>query len=237
MILASTKRRILQFLDHKNIKRSEFYAITGIKRGLLDADKLDAMVSDQALKAIIEVFPELDPEWLITGGGNMLRRALYTIPEAKLSMVRDATGNYVCDGDHNSVVPLYRLDALEQLASIFSDDPSETLIDYISIPFTGDCDGAVRLSILALSPLIDAGDIIMFKRVGKQAGNILWGGLYLVYFKSAGQQRLMLGYLHRSEREGYLKLIYKAGAGISDNISPSDVIAIARIVMGIRYWV
>ena len=53
MILATTKQRILYFIEKKNITKSVFYEKTDIKRGLLDKDKLDATVSDVYIAKIL----------------------------------------------------------------------------------------------------------------------------------------------------------------------------------------
>lgn len=46
MNFATTKERILYFIDNQNIKISDFLRKTDIKRGFLDADKLNSTVSD-----------------------------------------------------------------------------------------------------------------------------------------------------------------------------------------------
>ena len=74
MILATTKQRILYFIEKKNITKSVFYEKTDIKRGLLDKDKLDATVSDVYIAKILASFPDLNIEWLITGQGEMLKQ-------------------------------------------------------------------------------------------------------------------------------------------------------------------
>ena len=68
-----TKERILQFIEYKGITLTDFFKITGIKRGFLDTDKLKSSVSDVFLTKILASFPEINPEWLITGKGDMMR--------------------------------------------------------------------------------------------------------------------------------------------------------------------
>lgn len=73
MNFATTKGRILQYIDFKGIKIKEFYEKTGIKRGFLDSDKLKSSVSDVFLTIIFACFNDLNPVWLITGKGEMLK--------------------------------------------------------------------------------------------------------------------------------------------------------------------
>ena len=70
-----TKRRLLEFIEFKKITIQKFFEITGIKRGFLDSDKLNQAVSDKHFAMIFASFPELSPDWLITGKGEMLRNA------------------------------------------------------------------------------------------------------------------------------------------------------------------
>jgi len=69
----TTKERILQFIDYEGISKQSFYKNAGLKRGILDADKLDSSISDIYLTRIIANYPKLNIEWLLTGKGSMLR--------------------------------------------------------------------------------------------------------------------------------------------------------------------
>lgn len=72
MKIATTKQRILQFIEYQGISKQFFFNETGLKRGLLDADKLDSSISDIYLAKILATYSELNPEWLLTGQGDML---------------------------------------------------------------------------------------------------------------------------------------------------------------------
>ncbi len=63
----------MQYLKFKGIKLSRFYAETGIKRGLLDSDKLKQAISDTFVSTIIATYDDVSLEWLLTGDGQMLK--------------------------------------------------------------------------------------------------------------------------------------------------------------------
>lgn len=84
----NTKHRIIQFIDSRAISRTNFFNKTGIRRGLLDSNKMDGTVSDRHLAAIIQAFPELNLEWLVTGNGSMLKPAPVTMPDDMVSLQR-----------------------------------------------------------------------------------------------------------------------------------------------------
>jgi hypothetical protein len=71
MKIATTKERILQVLEIKDVSRPLFLEKTGIKRGFLDSDKLNQAVSDINIAKFIAIFPDINIKWLITGNGDM----------------------------------------------------------------------------------------------------------------------------------------------------------------------
>jgi hypothetical protein len=74
MKIATTKERILQFIEYKQISKQKFFSQTGLKRGILDADKLKTSIPDTFVTTIIATYPDLDLTWLLTGKGKMLRQ-------------------------------------------------------------------------------------------------------------------------------------------------------------------
>jgi len=72
MIIATTKEKIIKYLDYKGVTITSFYKQTGIKRGFLDSDKLKSSVSDVFLTKIIETFPDLNIHWLINQEEEMI---------------------------------------------------------------------------------------------------------------------------------------------------------------------
>lgn len=88
MILENTKHRILQYIESKGIAKSIFYEKTGIKRGLLDKDKMDSTVSDVFIAKILATYPDINPLWLITGEGEMLNQ------NERFNVVQEASVEY-----------------------------------------------------------------------------------------------------------------------------------------------
>lgn len=68
--LSSIRDRVSEYLLLKGISKYRFYQETGLSNGFLD--KAGSITSDNCEK-ICYAYSDLDPEWLLTGRGNMLR--------------------------------------------------------------------------------------------------------------------------------------------------------------------
>lgn len=68
--VASIRERIIEYLFFKGISRYRFYKETGLSNGFLD--KTGSINSDNCEK-ICYCYPDLNPEWLLVGKGEMLK--------------------------------------------------------------------------------------------------------------------------------------------------------------------
>lgn len=92
MISETTKHRIIKYLNYRKISVSSFLKTTGIKRGFLDSDKLEASVSDVFLTKIIANYNEINLNWLITGEGDMLK-----LPAEVATTIVPSQENYIIE--------------------------------------------------------------------------------------------------------------------------------------------
>lgn len=67
------KDNILKYMELKGIRKSDFLAKTGIKRGFLDTDKTHFGAKEGEIGKILVSYPDLSPEWLILGKGDMCK--------------------------------------------------------------------------------------------------------------------------------------------------------------------
>ena len=65
------KDRIKQFIDHKHLSVREFERNCGISNGLIK--NMEKSFGKKTQRKIFDAYPELNPEWLILGTGEMLR--------------------------------------------------------------------------------------------------------------------------------------------------------------------
>jgi len=109
--IATSKERLLQYLELKGISKKDFYSKTEIKRGFLDTDKLKSNISDVFLANIIANFNDLNLYWLISGIGEMLLsivKEINALENYTASEISVHIHNNKVDFDNNPVYQLLR---------------------------------------------------------------------------------------------------------------------------------
>lgn len=73
--------RFIQYCDYKGFKPSRFEKDFGISNGYFSVQsKRNGSLGEDTLKIIIDNCQDVNPEWLITGKGEMLRNSIESIP-------------------------------------------------------------------------------------------------------------------------------------------------------------
>ena len=70
MYIDTIKSRVQAFFRHLDISQKEFNASIGVKAGFINTD---SEPTGQILSQIVRAYPQLSPDWLLTGFGPMLR--------------------------------------------------------------------------------------------------------------------------------------------------------------------
>ncbi len=78
------KKNILQFIDYKDISKYKFYKETGITRGVLDQNN---GMSEENTARFLAKYPEINPDWLLTGKGEMLKATETSETSNKKNMI------------------------------------------------------------------------------------------------------------------------------------------------------
>lgn len=66
----SVKSRLIKYLEFKNISKSEFGRTIGVSSAYITS--MRKSIQPDKIKAIIESYPDLNTNWLLTGEGEML---------------------------------------------------------------------------------------------------------------------------------------------------------------------
>ena len=165
----------------------------------------------------------VNPDWLDTGRGEMFNAQ----PDFTAFMRR--TDNTV----PLQSVPLYSIEGTAGLVPLFADSSSNKPINYIHIPNLPKCDGAIYVSGDSMYPLLKSGDIVLYKQL-HNIEDIFWGDMYLLSIDLEGEEYIVVKYIQKSEREGYVKLVSQNPHHADKEIEVSRIRAIALVKASIR---
>ena len=195
----------------------------GLAVGLLNkARSGKSDVGKKAVQKILNKYQDINPVWLITGEGEMLKGEVQTF-ELKTDQERAPRR-----------VPVFELAATAGFMALYN-DLSPVAIEHITIPNLPPVDGAIYARGDSMSPLIESGDIIIFKKVDLCPDNVLWGHIYIVSYSIEGDDYTVLKYLRQSPRNGYIRLESFNSRYDPQDIPASSITALALVKASITF--
>lgn len=159
------KRNILQYIDSKGITKYKFYQETGITRGVLDQNN---GMSEENTARILAYFPEISPEWLLTGIGPMLRS------EVMAKAIK--TGNDTTEG-----YPLIDISVAAGFGSVKFNIEKRDVKDYYIIPKFRDLkiDFMIEVYGSSMYPKYMSGDIVACTII-RDSKFIQWNKVHII---------------------------------------------------------
>lgn len=183
--------RIRTFCKYKKLSIRQFEIQCNLSNGYVSSMRKG--LGTGKLDNVLNAFPELNREWLLYGEGKMLNgevRSLERKTADKLSVRQ---------------IPLYDIAATAGFINIYRDE-RPSVSEYLTIPNLPPVDGAIYARGDSMSPLIESGDIVIFKNVELNPGNILWGNIYIVSYVIDGDDYTVLKYVRQSGKAGHIRL-------------------------------
>lgn len=154
------KKNILQYIDFKGISAYKFYQDSGITRGVLTQNN---GMSEENTAKFLAYCPEINPEWLLTGKGPMLKNE---IPVAKPAE-NSANG-----------IPLIPIEAM---AGFGGGDIQVLELDceYFTIPTFKGADFLIQVKGSSMYPKYNSGDIVACKKLVRDDVFFQWNKVYV----------------------------------------------------------
>ncbi|MGL5914294.1 MAG: S24 family peptidase [Bacteroidales bacterium] len=161
------KERILQVAENKKVAKQSFCENIGLTYGGFTGENKKRPINSDAIANLLVAYPEISPDWLLTGQGEMLRSA----PDKETPAVRLAVGN---EG-----IPLIPVNAF---AGGFTGDTQvlEHECEQYVIPMFNDADFLIPIKGSSMYPKYSSGDVVACKRLTSW-GFFQWGKVYVLY--------------------------------------------------------
>ena len=209
------KERILMFCESKGISVRQFEIKCQMSNGYVSSMRKG--IGQKKLEQVLNVFPDLNREWLLYGEGDMF-------------MIFDGS-----DVSHQKKqIPVYNLTATAGLVGVFQDQSIKP-VEFISIPDLPRVDGAIYVRGDSMDPLIKSGDIVIFKKVELSLDNIIWGQIYLLSYTFNQDDYTVIKYVKKSKREGYIQLVSVNPLFDPQDIPSSSITALALVKASITF--
>lgn len=74
------KLRLLEFAEIQGIPKYQFYKKISIPQSNFGGKSMESSLSSAKISEILIIFPEINPDWLLLGKGEMLRQHQTSIP-------------------------------------------------------------------------------------------------------------------------------------------------------------
>ncbi len=159
----SVNQRIRQIIENKSLSVNAFANAIGVAQGTL-ASMLNRGTepSNKTLNAVLSAFPEVNPDWLLTGSGEMYLSNKLSTTENKDARLVPLLPVAAQGGTLNDFVASVKASECEKIVSPIRD------VDY-AMTISGD----------SMSPEYPSGAHILIKKINEKAF-IDWGRVYVL---------------------------------------------------------
>lgn len=155
--------RIKQYIDYKSISVAAFEKSIGMSNASFGKClKKGGAIGTDKLENILSVYPDISPNWLLTGNGDMLRNT------TELTPTKDGTG-----------IPLIPVEAM---AGCFTG--SQTILlqecDHYVVPAFKNADFLIYVRGDSMQPRYYSGDMVACKMLSPTDLFFQWGKVYVL---------------------------------------------------------
>lgn len=209
--------RLKEYIDYKGITISAFEKSTGMSNASFGKQlKQKKAIGTDRLENIINTYPDISAEWLLTGEGPML----------KTQSGNEAVANYTSDRSGIPLIPV------EAMAGFFTGE----VIDYdhdcerLRIPGIK-ADFVVPVSGDSMEPKFYSGDLVACQMVNLSDSFFQWGKVYVI----DTNQGVLIKKVKRGTLPGSITLISENPDYDAVEISAADIYHIALVKATVRF--
>lgn len=172
---STQKERIMQFIGYKGISKNKFYIETGISNGVLDKK---SGLSMETIEKFYSTYSEINPEWLLTGKGKMLKEQIDNIPIAS-----EPSATY----DADKAIPLVSVKAVGGFGNHSFAINDRDVKDYYIIPKFKHkkVDFMIEVEGSSMYPKYNSGDVVACTIINENSF-IQWNKTHVVATREQG---------------------------------------------------
>lgn len=226
------KERIFAFLTKKGIKKTEFFESTGIQSANFKGKNMQSQLGGDMIVKILTTYPELSPEWLLIGTGEMLKRDASSagIPSADAVISNDKGTKNIRVTQEKDVksVPLVS----QTVAAGFGNEnfaiAEADVKDYYTIPRFRHThvDFMIEVTGDSMTPHLNSGDIIACTIV-RDSHFIQWNKCHVI---ATAEQGLLVKRLMPGTDENHLRAVSDNTRYPAFDIPKNEITGLALVI-------
>lgn len=217
--------RLYEYLEYKSIKPAQFEKGAGLSNGYLGTQlKREADLGEGVLNKIINYCLDLNPNWLLTGKGEMIKQ-----PPPVMPLLKDEQGSESAAVPDNDGIPLIPIEAMAG----FGTDNSATVMEYeCEKYFVPDFKGAeflIQVKGSSMYPKYSSGDIVACKKLPLDTF-FQWNKVYVI----DSEQGVLIKRIKRGEDKDHIVLVSENDRYEPFELHRKDIQSLAIVIGVIR---
>lgn len=187
-ILSPIKERMEKYIKNQHLRKIDFFKKTGISPSNFKGEGSKSELGGDKIAKILSIYSDINPDWLLTGQGSMLRETHLITPSTNL----DRRG-----------APYYNVDFAGGFDLIFND---QSTLPAFYIDFTPyNKEGVIWCNLTghSMEPELSNGDIIAMKELTTPVAYLPAGEIYGI----VTDEYRTVKRIAKSPKEGYVRLI------------------------------
>ena len=249
----NTLKRIKQYIDYKGITNQNFEKLIGFSNGAFASQlKNNRTIGVDKLENILIAFPELNPEWLLTGNGEMIKTKSkknvieknynknynenYNKPNVKktyaIELAEKPTNTGIeANNLDNAGIPLIPIDAMAGFGTGALQVMHYDTGKYIVPEFSElNVDFMIRVKGSSMVPKYNSGDLVACKKLVITDIFFQWNKVYVL----DTEQGALIKRVKKGSRDNYILLISDNQNYDPFELHLSKIFAVALVVGVIR---
>lgn len=178
----STVKRIKQFLEYKGITNQKFESEIGYSNGAFGSQlKNNKTIGSDKLENILNIYADINPEWLLSGKGTMLKDT------EGLITVNEPNEPYRSINTKTQSIPLVSATAIGGLGnSVFAIGQKDVKDNYVIPKFQNKkVDFMIEVEGSSMYPKYNSGDVVACRIINDQTF-IQWNKTHVIATKDQG---------------------------------------------------
>jgi repressor LexA len=177
----STTERLSEYMIFRGINNNMITVSAGLSVGQIGkAISNNSGINSTSIEKILHTYPEINPEWLLTGLGDMLKTksTLYSIPDDDYSILSEPASEYNVKPQKIGI-PLIPIEAMAG----YGGGQSQVLeldCEYFSVPVFKGADFLIQIKGSSMYPKYSSGDIVACKKLMRDDVFFQWNKVYVI---------------------------------------------------------